>query len=201
MKNFIQFGPFGGVVTSLDREMIPDNAAGIEGVILRCIRENGEVDGDYASYRDRAQSVGLCVWAYCFGSSRDGAEQAQNLLTHCGSGVAVMFDWETAGVGTEVAEAFVNAILAKTGKLTLLYGSAAFLREKGVSTDSVLARCPLMLAEYGPEAHVPAPWPDWSIWQYTDRRSTPGVGVSDGDLFHRPAGNLCQWHEGFVVQG
>jgi hypothetical protein len=27
MKNFIQFGPFGGVVTSLDREMIPDNAA------------------------------------------------------------------------------------------------------------------------------------------------------------------------------
>jgi lysozyme len=169
--------------------------AGIEGVILRCIRQNGEMDEKYDAYAARAKSVGLCVGAYLFLNASDGALQADKLLSCCRSGVGLALDWETSGVSLWVAEDAAQRIVDRTAVMPLIYGSRAFLEAAGISKDSILAKCPLWLAEYGPEAHVPGPWEDWAIWQYTDRRVSPGL-VSDGDLFHRPAGQLKDWWAG-----
>jgi GH25 family lysozyme M1 (1,4-beta-N-acetylmuramidase) len=88
------------------------------------------------------------------------------------------------------ARAFVTEINAETGRYPGLY-SGSFIKEQlGAASDPVLAQCWLWLAEYGPTPVVPANWPTWTLWQFTDgtngpgARVVPGVGRCDCDSFN-----------------
>ena len=59
----------------------------------------------------------------------------------------------------------------------------------GGHPDSVLAQCPLWLAQYGPSAVLPPGWSAWSLWQYTDgaqpgSQPVNGIGHCDRDRFN-----------------
>lgn len=66
---------------------------------------------------------------------------------------------------------------------------------------AVLARCPLWYARYAPAPiGIPALWPRWTLWQYTDGKAgpepheVPGLGFCDRDTFNGTEAELrARW--------
>jgi lysozyme len=178
----------------------PDLAAakqdGIVGLIHKATQGADETDPTYAQSRAQARAAGLMWGAYHFATGDDPQAQASHFLSVAAAdpGTLLALDFEHNPVGSSMsldqARVFVTAVAQATGRYPGLYGGS-YLRELlGGSADPVLAQCWFWLAEYGPEPHVPAGWPTWTLWQYTDGAYGPqpyevaGVGRCDRDMFN-----------------
>ena len=90
----------------------------------------------------------------------------------------------------EGAEQFVTQVQAMTGRWPGFYSGSFIKQLLGENQNSTLANCWFWLSEYGPEAHVPANWKTWTLWQYTDGsvgpepHSVAGIGNCDRDQFN-----------------
>jgi lysozyme len=90
----------------------------------------------------------------------------------------------------EDARNFVTHVNQVTGRFPGLYSGSYIKELLGSGTDPVLAQCWFWLAQYGPTAVVPANWPTWTMWQYTDGAVGPephevaGIGHCDRDKFN-----------------
>ena len=90
----------------------------------------------------------------------------------------------------EEARAFVTHVQSVTGRWPGLYAGAYLKEQLGTSTDPVLQNCWFWLSQYGPTAVVPAAWPTWTLWQYTDGAAglppyhVAGIGRCDRDTFN-----------------
>ena len=177
-------------------------AAGILGVIQKATQGLGFVDPTFATNRQKAQSAGLLFGAYHFGTGGDGVQQAEHLLRTVGdvSNTLLVLDLEANPVGPTMslddARAFVTRVNAATGRFPGLY-SGSFIKETlGDASDPVLSQCWFWLAQYDPTPVVPANWPTWTMWQYTDGaygpepHQVPGVGRCDRDMFNGPEQQL-----------
>jgi len=103
----------------------------------------------------------------------------------------------------EEARAFVTHVQQATGVWPGLYGGHYLKDLLGTSTDAVLANCWFWLSQYGPTAVVPANWPTWTMWQYTDGGMGPephevtGIGRCDRDRFNGSLTSLKRlWRAG-----
>jgi lysozyme len=177
-------------------------AAGILGVIQKATQGLGFVDPTFTTNRQQAQSAGLLFGAYHFGTGGDGVQQAEHLLRTLGdvSNTLLVLDLEANPVGPTMslddARAFVTRVNAATGRFPGLY-SGSFIKETlGDASDPVLSQCWFWLAQYDPTPVVPANWPTWTMWQYTDGaygpepHQVPGVGRCDRDMFNGPEQQL-----------
>jgi lysozyme len=177
-------------------------AAGILGVIQKATQGLGFVDPTFTTNRQKAQSAGLLFGAYHFGTGGDGVQQAEHLLRTLGdvSNTLLVLDLEANPVGPTMslddARAFVTRVNAATGRFPGLY-SGSFIKETlGAASDPVLSQCWFWLAQYDPTPVVPANWPTWTMWQYTDGaygpepHQVPGVGRCDRDMFNGPEQQL-----------
>jgi lysozyme len=177
-------------------------AAGILGVIQKATQGLGFVDPTFATNRQKAHSAGLLFGAYHFGTGGDGVQQAEHLLRTLGdvSNTLLVLDLEANPVGPTMslddARAFVTRVNAATGRFPGLY-SGSFIKETlGDASDPVLSQCWFWLAQYDPTPVVPANWPTWTMWQYTDGaygpepHQVPGVGRCDRDMFNGPEQQL-----------
>jgi lysozyme len=171
-------------------------AAGIVGVIQKATQGLGFVDPTFAINRQKAQAAGLLFGAYHFGTGGDGAAQAQHFVDTVGNapGTLLVLDLEANPVGASMslddARAFVTQVNAMTGRYPGLYSGSYIKEQLGTASDPVFAQCWLWLAEYGPTPIVPANWPTWTMWQYTDGafgpepHIVPGCGRCDRDMFN-----------------
>lgn len=171
-------------------------ADGILGVIHKATQGTGYVDPMYATNRQKAQAAGLFWGAYHFGTGDNTDKQVQNFLTtvNPGSQDLLVLDLESNPSGTTMtldqARAFVTEIHEKTGRWPGLYSGNYIKEQLGSHTDPVLANCWFWLAQYGSKAVVPANWPTWTMWQYTDGsvgpepHSVTGIGNCDRDMFN-----------------
>jgi GH25 family lysozyme M1 (1,4-beta-N-acetylmuramidase) len=101
--------------------------------------------------------------------------------TDCyGVGIPAMIAW--IGGFTKRAEAL-------TGEWPTIYTTADWWRECTGSTGR-FPHDPLWLAAFGGTAPtVPAPWQDWTFWQYDNAGLVPGIGRTDLD-YYQPTGGL-----------
>jgi lysozyme len=109
-------------------------------------------------------------------------------------GTLLALDFEHNPTGSSMsldrARTFVTAVQQATGRYPGLYGGSYLKEFLGGNADPILAQCWFWLAEYGPVPHVPAAWPTWTLWQYTDGAFGPephtvaGVGRCDRDMFN-----------------
>ncbi len=170
-------------------------ADGIVGVIHKATQGTGFIDEKYAPNKQKAIAAGLLWGAYHFGVGGDGEAQAEHFVkvVNPSPGVLLVLDFEPNPEGPDMtlaqARAFVSHVHARTGQWPGLY-SGHYLRELlGDDHDEVLAHCWLWLARYGPQPVVPANWPTWTMWQYTDGVKGPdphrvsGIGPCDRDQF------------------
>lgn len=144
--------------------------------------------------------------AYHFGDGSDGGLQARHFLSVTQSRpnelIALDLEGNPAGpsMTLEEARAFVTVIFETIGKWPVLYSGHYLKDALGGRPDTVLAQCPLWLAQYGPSAVLPPGWSKWSLWQYTDgaqpRLEPPGsqpvagIGHCDRDRFNGDGADL-----------
>ncbi|HKV39210.1 MAG TPA: glycoside hydrolase family 25 protein [Blastocatellia bacterium] len=170
--------------------------AGILGVIHKATQSTTYTDPNYAANRDKAAAAGLLWGAYHFGTGGDGVEQADYFLSVVGPGPndLLVLDLEDNPQGSSMAldgaHDFVTRVYDTTGTWPGLYSGSYIKQLLGTNKDSVLANCWFWLAQYGPSAIVPANWPTWTMWQYTDGAVGPqphtvdGIGSCDRDKFN-----------------
>ena len=172
-------------------------AAGIVGVIHKATQGTTMTDNMYQQNRTKAQTAGLLWGAYHFGTSGDGAAQADFFLSKANADdqTLLVLDYEPNGNSTmtlDQAKAFVSRVQEVTGRFPGLY-SGNLIKEQlgGQPADPVLSQCFLWLAQYGPAPkNIPATWSTWTMWQYTDGNIGPqphsvdGIGNCDRDQFN-----------------
>jgi lysozyme len=181
-------------------------AAGIVGVIHKATQGLTYKDPMYLTNRQKATDAGLLWGAYHFGTGGDGSAQADFFLGFAApdAGTLLVLDYEpnTQGATMSLADAraFVSQVNAKLGRFPGLYSGSLIKQELGNNKDPVLAQCFFWLAQYGPTAVVPANWPTWTLWQYTDGNlgpqphTVPGIGACDRDKFNGdPQGLKTLW--------
>ncbi len=94
------------------------------------------------------------------------------------------------------ARAFVTHVRQVTGRWPGLYSGHYIKALLDPGKDPILANCWFWLAQYGPTAVLPANWPTWTFWQYTDGALGPephaidGVGRCDRDRFNGTEADL-----------
>ena len=171
-------------------------ADGIVGVIHKATQGTTIVDPMYQTNRTQAVSAGLLWGAYHFGTGGDGAAQAQYFLsvvkTFENTLLVLDFEQNTGGASMSLddARAFVTEVNEVTGRYPGFYSGSYIKQLLGSAKDPVLAQCWLWLPEYGPTPVVPANWPTWTMWQYTDGNFGPephsvnGIGACDRDKFN-----------------
>lgn len=171
-----------------------------------------------------ARMLSMRIGAYHFGRPHDVPGQVAHFLDVVGAAVAPIGDvgdlvlaLDLEGdldapttMTTEEAADFVARVRARTLRWPLLYAGASKLRERmrlaSADVRTTLAQCPLWLATYGEEPKAPAPWADWSLWQYSDGkpefgprdqaafpRSTPGFHRCDRNAFRGTVDELAAW--------
>lgn len=171
-------------------------ADGIVGVIHKATEGLGDVDPEYMNHRSAALAAGLWWGAYHFATGDDAVQQAEHFLSVVSPGPSdlLVLDFEQNPSGSSMsvagAEAFVSYVQQATGRWPGFYSGAYIKQLLGDNTSATLANCWFWLSEYGPAAHVPANWPTWTMWQYTDGSVGPephavsGVGNCDRDQFN-----------------
>ncbi len=169
---------------------------GIIGVIHKATQGQTGVDAMYQTNRSKATAAGLLWGAYHFGTGADGTAQAQHFLDVVGTfdNTLLVLDFEQNPGGESMtlqqARDFVTQVDKVTGRFPGFYSGSYIKQLLGSAKDPVLAQCWLWLPQYGPTPVVPANWPTWTMWQYTDGTSGPqphsvaGIGNCDRDKFN-----------------
>lgn len=176
---------------------------GVVGVIHKASQGTDGRDPMYAINRKKATAAGLLWGAYHFATGADALQQASNFLSAIGdrTGVLMVLDFEPNTTGPTMsldqARKFVTYIKAQTGVWPGLYSGNLIKQTLGNKPDNILNNCWFWLAQYGPHADVPANWPTWTMWQYTDGavgeqpHQVNGIGHCDRDRFN---GDLAGLH-------
>src|SRR5678815_95775 len=171
-------------------------ADGIIGVIHKATQGTTGVDPMYQTNRAKAAAAGLLWGAYHFATGDDPVAQAQHFLEIVGTfdNTLLVLDLEANPTGPSMslnnARAFVTQVNQVAGRFPGLYSGSYIKEMLGSNKDPVLAQCWFWLAQYGPNAVVPANWATWTMWQYTDGASGPqphqvnGIGHCDRDKFN-----------------
>ncbi len=173
--------------------------SGIVGVIHKATEGTGWSDPTYASRKQQALAAGLLWGAYHFGINEDGAAQAQYFLSvvNPGSQDLLALDFEqnpNSQMTITQAEQFVQEIYSKTGRYPGFYSDSLVGSLLGSTENSILANCWFWRAEYGGSPpSVPPTWPGWTMWQYTESGSVPGIaGACDRDTFNGSVAELSK---------
>ncbi|HWT80520.1 MAG TPA: glycoside hydrolase family 25 protein [Candidatus Acidoferrum sp.] len=171
-------------------------ADGLVGVIHKATQGVDYSDPMYTRNRDLALAAGLLWGAYHFGVGGEPEAQADHFLTVVDPDPEdlLVLDLETnpSGLTMSLAEArtFLTRVQSQVGRWPGLYSGNYLQEQLGDRTDDVLAKCWLWLARYGEPPRVPANWPTWTMWQYTDGHlgeephAVAGIGPCDRDQFN-----------------
>ena len=160
--------------------------AGITFAYLKATEGTGFTDPRFAAHRRQATRQGVAVSGYhYFQLCSDGAEQATHFLATLGPGLRASakrlppaLDLELVGscadpppAETLLAEVreFLTAVDRATGVPTMVYLYPEFEQRFGFADD--LADHPQWVRRLGDRP----PRRDWTVWQYDDAGSVPGI--------------------------
>jgi lysozyme len=202
----------------------------ILGVIHKATEGGDYVDPTCNTRRPQAEAAGLLWGTYHFGTGQmSGARQAAFYLSVSRPGPRTLLSLDVEmnenrpanSMRLDQAEEFVQAVADATGRLPVVYIHPTWAngdplpnsnRSFGarVTPASILARCPLWVADYHDSPEVPVGWAatGWKLWQYAGDESAgrpaygqtsivKGVSHCDRNLFNGDATALDRfWRTG-----
>lgn len=154
--------------------------AGAALVVLKATEGSSYTDPTFRSRWAAAKAAGLKRSAYHFARKGTDARACAKGLYSIASDaeLPLILDWETAGVPAQWCRDFLRELDRLTGKLSIVYTTAAFARANG---GSILTPWSLWVARYNRTLGSVAPWGDYLWWQYTDSGTVDGF---HGDVSH-----------------
>lgn len=176
-------------------------AGGVVGVIHKATEGTGSVDATLFQRAKGAMDAGLYWSTYHF--LRPGSMSAQ-MEHYIGTiqpvpGERVCLDHEDPGVSLNDLVSCVEAIRANRPDLQITVYSGHVIKDQlGAGYNQVLAEnTSLWIAQYtsAKEPSWPkATWPLWSLWQWTDSETVPGISAPvDGDRWNGDPADLPGW--------
>jgi lysozyme len=195
---------------TLEQALAQAKADGVVAVLAKATQGKDFVDQDFAAWARATHANGLLLGVYHFGSASEAGElQARwfmsnvarvlNAIDPSGALLAstlLCLDYERnpnpgGTITHEIAEAFVEEILATTGRAPLFYANSSTLHAVPSPT---LARCPVWVAAYGnfvPDGpKIPAPYKPWLFWQYMGAESSGNEFPANEALYPRTAAGV-----------
>lgn len=184
--------------------------AGIGAAIVKISQGVGGLDKAYPLHAEKVAEVGLRLGAYHFGTGVESGEaQADYFLRtlEAAGGIpqVLVLDVETNPGGTTMsraqAEAFLESVRTEHPISTVMIYGGSLLREMHLPKNSPLLTAPLWLADYTPPPNTVPPWPNWMLWQFTDKGGIiPGMpdsldGYDLSDAFDGEATLKHLWNE------
>lgn len=177
----------------------PAKAAGVLGVIHKLTEGTGYVDDKVAARYHLALDADLLWGVYHFIRPGKIAEQARHFLAQA-KGVAnpetiFVLDYEDAGVSLDDCLQFLELVEVETGRTPIIYSGHVLKEKLGGKPNANLARYPLWLAQYGPEAVLPPGWDNYWLWQFTDKGTVPGINPpTDCNAYDGPTEQMvAEW--------
>lgn len=181
--------------------------AGYQAIAVKATEGPSYVNPYYAATVDEAHRLGMTVVHYHFGvASATGVAQARHFLAVVKPHVRTLRDWLACDVEGQpssykqwarpdgarlFAEAFLHVLWDEAPRVGLLqrrvrrlvYGPPYFLRDAGVRPAHGEG---LWVADYDAHPNVLADmgWKTWTVWQFTDRATVPGIkgGVDESHI-------------------
>jgi lysozyme len=174
-------------------------ASGIVGVILKATEGHTNTDPTFKRRYKAALDAGLEVATYHFLRDRDIPGQVERYLdtVQPRPGELVFLDHEDAKVSLGELLAGVSAIQTLRPDVRVgIYSGHLIKQQLGDARNEALAETELWLAQYtkGAPRWPEETWPEWSLWQYTDKGENPGVtGLCDLNQFNGSDGACRRW--------
>jgi lysozyme len=164
---------------------------GLEGIIHEATYPASDFDSKYAYRQAEAMRAGLLWGAYHFANGSDGRHQADHFVDFVAGqwmrghnaaqpeGVLLVLDAEQnthyPGGNMPVSQAvrFIERVHERTGLYPGLYSNEYWIHHIfndptiPSSDRELLRKCWLWIANYHKPPVATAPWPAWTLWQYT----------------------------------
>jgi len=175
-------------------------ANGTIGVILKATEGTSYTDPTYSSRKKAALAAGLKVSSYHFFKAGNPEKQMAYFLSVVlpVKGERVVIDHETDATLSDQKKA-VQYLMDNAPDVEITIYSGHTIKDQLGSTkdDLLAANTSLWIAQYTSAASPSWPkgtWPNWSLWQYTDKASVVGInGPIDGNRFNGSTDNAVKW--------
>ena len=173
-------------------------AAGIVGIIHKCTQGTTFLDDDYHARKAQAAEAGLAWSAYHYLEHGNVRQQMEWFIDNCDleAGARACVDYEEEGCTLDDLTEAIEVLTEQAPDLELTVYSGHLIKEHlGNGTDPILEQTSLWLAQYGDTPSWPRGcWATWSLWQYTDQGSVPGIaGNVDCNRFNGSADQCRKW--------
>jgi lysozyme len=174
-------------------------AGGTVGVIHKATEGTGNVDATLFARAKPAMDAGLKWSTYHFLRPGKMQQQMDFYLSTIDpvQGERVCLDHEDKGVSLTDLEYCVNYLAQKRPDLQVAIYSGNVIKEQlGNNYSETLSKTSLWLAQYttGTPSWPARTWPQWSLWQYTDKAQVSGISQPvDGDRFNGSIEQCLAW--------
>lgn len=173
--------------------------SGIVGVFHKATEGTGFVDNMYASRQAEALAVGLKWGAYHFLKHGSAGEQMAFFVANAslawGSRVAIDYEDPDCTL-VDLHDALEWLDTNAPDLQVAIYGGSLLKEQINGDYYGDLAQSALWLAHYteGTPSWPKNTWPQWTLWQYTDSETVPGIdGPVDGNRFNGSRENCALW--------
>jgi len=176
-------------------------AAGLQAVFHKATQGTGYTDPTYADRKAMALKYDMPFIAYHFLEHGNVTAQIDHFLEVADpvSGERVVIDYEENGCTLSDLREAVQCLLDYDDSLQVTVYSGHLIKDQlGSSRDALLAdNTSLWIAQYTSASSPSWPkgtWPTWTLWQYTDKGSLPGIdGGVDFNRFNGSDENAAKW--------
>ena len=192
--------------------------AGVVAAFIKATNGAFQKDNQYTTNLQGARAAGIKVGSYHFMlSSQDPDQQAENFLATTSAAQdllpALDCEWDLKGKHDRWLDVPLKSRIAMIGRFVahvkkslgvnpIIYTATSWWRPmlgtvtkySGSKGAANFSECPLWIAAYTKNAPkvLPAPWANWSIWQYTGSGKLPGIaGTVDINNLSVPLDNLA----------
>jgi lysozyme len=175
--------------------------SGVAGVILKATEGTGYTDPTYRKRYDQAVAAGMTANSYHFFKAGNPIAQMDHYIAVVEPviGERMVIDYEDPACTLyELKEA--AQYLESLGFQVTIYGANGFLgAQLAGKADPVLANYDLWVASYTTASEptmtdLKGTWPEWALWQYTDKAIVEGVvGNVDGNRFNGTPEQFWEW--------
>jgi lysozyme len=156
----------------------------VDAVLIKATEGLNWLDPEFIANLRGAERIGLPFGVYHFCDASPPAAQAAHFLGLAMSLPVLAIDAEANGSHTvtvaQTAEIVTRVAMAR-GTMPLMYINR--YGPDGLGTglpNRILSMCPLWLPEFGNNPVPPLGWPQWTMWQYTQQGTVPGVPGDNG---------------------
>lgn len=174
--------------------------AGVSFVYVKASQGTSRVEPTFPSNCRDARKAGILCGGYHFLTGDEVQTQADNFIRTLKQEAtdlppAVDFEPSSPGPPATLAQLkeFLGLVARGTGCTPVIYTPAVSAGSTTATSDTDLPKYALWVARYAQAPRVPAPWTNWTFWQFANGLSVNGLPAMDINAFNGGEAQLTEF--------